>query len=90
MRKKGLKALPLDRADINGDEVFASVQEYTTIPADACKYEPHSRYFDIQYVVEGQGQFDCVKCARLLEDVPYNEADDIVFLGNRNGAGPSS
>ena len=90
LRKKDLKALPLGRADIDGDEVFASVQEYTTMPADACKYESHNRYFDIQYVVEGQEQFGCVKRAGLLEDAPYIEADDIVFLGNRSRAGPSS
>ncbi|XBX03840.1 YhcH/YjgK/YiaL family protein [Enterocloster clostridioformis] len=55
LRKTDLKALPLGRADIDGDEVFASVQEYTTMPADTCKYESHNRYFGIQYVVEGQG-----------------------------------
>ena len=70
LRKKDLKALPLGRADIDGDEVFASVQEYTTMPADACKYESHNRYFDIQYVVEGQEQFGCVKRAGLQEDGP--------------------
>lgn len=80
LRKTDLKALPLGRADIDGDEVFASVQEYTTMPADTCKYESHNRYFDIQYVVEGQEQLGYVKRAGLLEDAPYNEADDIVFF----------
>ena len=31
LRNTDLKALPLGRVDIDGDEVFASVQEYTTI-----------------------------------------------------------
>ena len=51
LRNTDLKALPLGRVDIDGDEVFASVQEYTTMPADACRYESHDLYFDIQYVV---------------------------------------
>ena len=38
LRNTDLKALPLGRVDIDGDEVFASVQEYTTMPADACRY----------------------------------------------------
>ena len=33
LRNTDLKALPLGRVDIDGDEVFASVQEYTTMPA---------------------------------------------------------
>ena len=41
LRNTDLKALPLGRVDIDGDEVFASVQEYTTMPADACRYESH-------------------------------------------------
>lgn len=90
LRKKDLKTLPLGRADVDGDEVLVSVQECTTMSADACKYESHNRYFDIQYVVEDQEQFGCVKRTGFLEDTPYNETDDIVFLGNRGRAGPSS
>ena len=80
LRNTDLKALPLGRVDIDGDEVFASVQEYTTMPADACRYESHDLYFDIQYVVEGQEQFGYTKRAGLEEEAPYNEADDIVFF----------
>lgn len=80
LRSTDLAALPVGRVDIDGDRLFASVQEYTTMAADTCKYEAHNRYFDIQYVVEGEEQFGYAKRADLEEEAPYNEADDIVFF----------
>ncbi len=75
-----LKALPLGRVDIDGDRLFASVQEYTTMAWEDCRYEAHNRYFDIQYVVEGREQFGYVKRAGLKESAPCSEADDLVFF----------
>ena len=80
LRSTDLAALPVGRVDIDGDRLFASVQEYTTMAADTCKYEAHNRYFDIQYVVEGEEQFGYAKRADLEEEAPYTEADDIVFF----------
>ena len=75
-----LKALPLGRVDIDGDRLFASVQEYTTMAWEDCRYEAHNRYFDIQYVVEGRELFGYVKRDGLSEEAPYSEADDLVFF----------
>lgn len=80
LKNTDLKSLPLGRVDIEGEEVFASVQEYTTMPADTCRYESHNEYFDIQYVAEGEEQFGYAKRDGLAEEAPYNEADDIVFF----------
>lgn len=80
LKNTDLKALPLGRVEIDGDDLFASVQEYTTMPAEACKYEAHNRYFDIQYVVEGQEYFGYVKREGLTEEAPYDEVNDLVFF----------
>lgn len=80
LKNTDLKALPLGRVEIDGDDLFASVQEYTTMPADDCKYEAHNRYFDIQYVVEGQEYFGYVKREGLTEEAPYDEVNDLVFF----------
>lgn len=80
LRTTDLKALPLGRVDIDGDALFASVQEYTTMPAETCKYEAHNRYFDIQYIVEGEELFGYAKRADLEEEAPYNEDDDMVLF----------
>lgn len=80
LKNTDLATLPLGRVDIDGDDLFASVQEYTTMPEDVCRYEAHNRYFDIQYVAEGQERFGYARRAGLEEDAPYNETDDIVFF----------
>ena len=54
LREADLARLPLGRADIDGDEVFANVQEYDTVPAGQKQMEAHRRYYDVQYVVEGE------------------------------------
>lgn len=80
LRTADLKALSLGRVDIEGEELFANVQEYTTIAADSCKFEAHNQYFDIQYVIEGEEQFGYTKRADLEEDMSYDAANDIVFF----------
>lgn len=87
LRTADLKSLPAGRVDIDGDEIYASVQEYTSLEADTCKFEAHNRYFDIQYVVEGEEQFGYAKRADLTEEAPYDEANDIVFFREPEQAG---
>ena len=41
------------KCDVDDDRIFAFVQNYTTVPAEAAKAESHERYIDIQYVVSG-------------------------------------
>ena len=83
LRTADLKALPVGRVDIEGDDIYASVQEYTSLKADTCKFEAHNRYFDIQY----EEQFGYAKREDLTEDAPYDETNDIVFFREPEEAG---
>lgn len=38
---------------IDGDKVFAVVQQYNTISAEDTKWEAHKKYIDIQYIHSG-------------------------------------
>lgn len=87
LRNTDLKALPLGRVDIDGEELYASVQEYETMDGKSCKFEAHNQYFDIQYVVEGEEQFGYAKREDLEEDGPYSEKDDIVFFKEPSNSG---
>lgn len=53
LARPDLAELPLGRQDIMGDEVFANVQAYDTVPADEKDYEAHRAYLDIQYLISG-------------------------------------
>ena len=52
-----IKALADGAYPIIGDDVIANVQSYTTEPAEKRKFEAHDKYFDIQYMVEGEEFF---------------------------------
>ena len=54
LKNTDLMSLPVGRVDIDGDDVFASVQEYITLPETECRYEAHDKYYDIQYVAAGR------------------------------------
>lgn len=80
LKNTDLKSLPLGRVEIDGDDVFASVQEYTTMAVDENRFEAHNQYFDIQYLVEGLEQFGYVKREGLEADTAYDEANDMIFF----------
>ena len=76
LREADLAHLPLGRADIDGDEVFANVQEYDTGPADQKQMEAHRRYYDVQYVVEGEEVLQYAPLAGLAPNGEFDEEAD--------------
>ena len=48
-----LEKLEAGKYEIDGKEVYASVQEYTTLPWEEAKFETHEHYTDIQYIIKG-------------------------------------
>lgn len=68
--------LPLGRVDIDGDEVFANVQEYDTVPASEKQMEAHRRYYDVQFVATGEEVMEYAPLAGLEEAQPFDEDAD--------------
>ena len=63
---------------IDGDEIYAQVQEYTTILPEEGAFETHENYFDIQYVASGQEMFGiCKRDGLVLKEHP--EGKDLWF-----------
>jgi len=54
LRSADLASLTKGKHEIDGDSVYALVQEYTTYPAESRRMETHRRYADIQFVVSGE------------------------------------
>jgi biofilm protein TabA len=80
LRATDLMRLPTGRHEIDGDRIFAIVDEYTTRPRTQCRLEAHRRYHDIQYMVRG---IECIGHAPLrnmTEQTPYDPARDIAFF----------
>jgi YhcH/YjgK/YiaL family protein len=74
-----LAANPADlapgRVEIDGDRVFALIQEYNTKPMEQGRWEAHVKYIDIQYIANGEENIGYAN----LGDVTlgdYDEAKD--------------
>ena len=62
-----------------GDGVRASVQHYVTAPAETLQFETHEKFFDIQYLVEGEELIGVRTRAEMQEKAPYDPATDNTF-----------
>lgn len=71
-----LGTLPLGKFEIDGERVFALVQEYETKEFDADMWEAHKKYFDIQYVVKGTEQIKITRIENCNPRTPYNSEGD--------------
>ena len=84
LQNSDLLNLPLGKTVIDGERLFALVQEYTPKPAAACRLEAHRRYWDVQYVASGTERMCWGNLSQMVVDEPYDTARDVGFF---HGAG---
>jgi len=75
-------SMPDGRYDIEGDEVFALVQSYDTVPPTQKKYESHCRHADIQYVATGTEVIHYAPTAGLQPDSLYDAEKDFLLYAD--------
>lgn len=80
LRTTDMAAVALGRHELDGDRLFALVQEYNTRPPDACVWEAHRRYIDVQYVVRGSERMGHARLGQLAEREAYDPARDVAFF----------
>ena len=78
LRTTDLDSLPSGKHDIEGDTIFALVQEYQTKPLNECKLESHKKYIDIQYVIRGEEMMG-VTTQNNQKIIEVNEEKDYTF-----------
>ncbi|MBQ7500254.1 MAG: YhcH/YjgK/YiaL family protein [Clostridia bacterium] len=74
-KAKKYDAAECGRHDINGDELYVSVQSYDTVAYDKKDFENHKKYIDIQYIVSGK------------EDIYVCGKSDMTVVKEYDGAG---
>jgi len=75
-----LASLPVGRHDIDGDNVFAIVNEYTTKPLEECDPECHRDYADIQVMITGTEKFGYAPLSGQQPSVAYDEEKDVALF----------
>jgi biofilm protein TabA len=75
-----LAALPLGKTVIDGQRLFALVQEYSPKSAYMLKYEAHRRYWDVQYVISGVERMGWNTLSRMAVSQPHDTERDVAFF----------
>lgn len=81
-----LDELPIGRLEIDGDNVFALVQEYETKEFNEDMWEAHKEYFDIQFIVSGTEEVRVTRIEDMTPNTVYHpDGDYWLFSGQGNG-----
>jgi YhcH/YjgK/YiaL family protein len=80
LRTTDLAALPLGKTVIDGERLFALVQEYQPKGADLGKFEAHRRYWDVQYVARGAERMGYSHLSRMTVSEPHSQERDVAFF----------
>jgi YhcH/YjgK/YiaL family protein len=67
---------------IDGEAIFAEVQEYTSVEEKELRFETHDTHYDLQYMVRGVEFIGIVKREGLETAVVYDAEKDITFYKN--------
>jgi YhcH/YjgK/YiaL family protein len=71
--------LPPGKYEIDGENIFAIVNEFETKDKADCELEAHKKHIDIQYIVKGIELFGYVPLTTQRPTVDYNEQNDVSF-----------
>jgi YhcH/YjgK/YiaL family protein len=74
------KEIPDGNVEIDGTNVYAIVQSYTSKPdTDTPKFEAHRKYIDIQFVLSGKELMGWAHLEKMMTTIPYNETRDALY-----------
>ncbi|MDR1221154.1 MAG: YhcH/YjgK/YiaL family protein [Treponema sp.] len=83
LRDNDLSALSPDSIQaIDGDAIFAQVQEYDTNTENDLLFETHNVYYDLHYIVSGVEYICCASRKKLILKTPYDCNNDSAFYEN--------
>ena len=79
LKSNDLMGLAIGKYEIQGEEIFALVQEYVTQNEEEKNWESHEKYIDIQLIVEGQESIGYIPVDRLEAKEDQRPEKDMIF-----------
>ncbi|WP_160691429.1 YhcH/YjgK/YiaL family protein [Clostridium sp. C2-6-12] len=79
LKNNNLKELSIGKHEIEGEKIFALVQEYNTEKEEEKKWESHEKYIDIQLIVEGQEVMGYAPISYLNKEEDLRPEKDMIF-----------
>lgn len=83
LKKPELLRAESGRYELQGDDVFALPQRYTSKPHEQGKWEAHRKYVDVQYIVSGTETMGHALLSNMTVTEPYSEEKDVLFLSGK-------
>lgn len=83
---KNLSDLTVGKHEVDGDNVFALVQEYETKDFNPEMWEAHRKYYDIQFIVKGNEHIKLSRIEDISPNMEYNSEGDYQLFTGEGGA----
>jgi YhcH/YjgK/YiaL family protein len=80
LKETDFSKMELGRYEIDGDNIFALVNEYKTKDESEGKLEAHTKYIDVQFVAKGSELMGYAPLGNQKIIDVYNEKNDITFF----------
>lgn len=80
LRTTNFENVEPDKYTIDGDEIYAIVQQYDSKPLTSGKWEAHKKYIDIQYMVSGKEKMGYSHKNKMIVTHEYNKDKDALYL----------
>lgn len=83
LMEEDLASKPVGKYMIDGDKVFAIIQEYSPKDLSEGKMEAHKNYLDIQYIITGSEKMGYIPERHAQQKTPYNPDKDVQFYNEQ-------
>ena len=80
LKSNDLLKLDNGKYEIDGENIFVSVQDYNTKPESEGKFEAHKKYADIQFIITGEEKIGFTNVKNCTPTTFYDDTNDIIFL----------
>ena len=80
LQQPDLGSLQHGKHVIDGERVFAMIQQYTTRPREQCFWESHRKYTDVQFIQAGLEAIGWSPIQRMKLIKPYDAEKDLQVL----------
>lgn len=80
LKQTDFSKMELGKYEIDGEKIFALVNEYNTKDKSEGKLEAHKKYIDVQFVAKGSEQMGYAPLENQQVVDEYNEQNDITFF----------
>jgi YhcH/YjgK/YiaL family protein len=82
LKSTDFETMPSGRYAVEGEDIFAIVNEYETKDKKDCEAEAHRKYIDVQFIVKGEELFGYTPLANQLPVKDYDEENDYAVYNN--------